>query len=206
MSGTVCCFSTSTPRMRASSSDNVGTAALIASLAAVRVVRSLSLAAVFSGECRLADLIGVDHEARQGSARILIGVDMVDLQRVNRENVAVRPVALRWTGPAIAGLAEIGARLDGAARRLAASGIAGAGGKRVDVGGDVEHHPMPPAAAGRSVGIVDGQREAFRAGGRILPFQRRRNVAALAAEPLEHLRFGYGRARLDFGARQRERA
>src|SRR6185369_2381337 len=124
MSGTVCCFSTSTPRMRASSRDSVGTAALIASL-----VCPLSLAAVFSGECRLADLIGVDHEARQGSARVLIGVDMIDLQRVDRENVAVRPVAVRWTGAAIAGLAEIGARLDGAPRCLAASGIAGASGK-----------------------------------------------------------------------------
>src|SRR5436190_18007451 len=130
MSGTVCCFSTSTPRMRASSSDKVGTDVFIASLAARRVVRSLSLEAVFSGECRLADLIGVDHEARQGSARVLIGIDMVDFQRVDRENVAVRPVAFRWTRPAIAGLAEIGARLDGAPRRLTAGGIAGAGGKR----------------------------------------------------------------------------
>src|SRR5476651_1441582 len=51
---------------------------------------------------------------------------------------------------------------------------------------EVDDSPVPPAAAGRSIGIVDGDGEALRAGRGVFPGQFRRGVAAFAAEALEH--------------------
>lgn len=49
-------------------------------------------------------------------------------------------------------------------------------------GRNVEDDPVPPAAAGRCIRIVDGHGEALRIGGRLRPCQRGRLVAARASE------------------------
>ena len=63
---------------------------------------------------------------------------------------------------------------------------------------------MPPAAAGRCVGVVDRDREALGTRGRVLPQQGRRDVAALATEALVHLRLGDLSGGLDLDALQGE--
>ena len=59
---------------------------------------------------------------------------------------------------------------------------------------------MPPAASGRRIGIVNGDCETLRAGRRILPRERRRNVAARAAEALVDLCVSDPGVGLDLGA------
>src|SRR5439155_9530933 len=88
------------------------------------------------------------------------------------------------------GSAEVGAPLQRTRGQQALVRVAGAGGKRADAGGDVVKDPMPPAAAGGRVRVMHQQCEAPGAGGRIAPGQRRRDVAALAAEAVEHLALG----------------
>src|SRR5436305_7069006 len=80
VSGTVRCFSTSTPSTRVSRSDNSGSVGRIA----FRLTLSIgsSLAAIGRGEARLGKLVRVEHESDQRAARFGVGVDLVDLERV----------------------------------------------------------------------------------------------------------------------------
>src|SRR6266446_161554 len=61
---------------------------------------------------------------------------------------------------------------------------------------------MPPAAAGRRIRIIHRDGEALGAAGRPAPAQRRRNVAAGAAEALEYLLVGNCGALFEVGAGQ----
>src|SRR6204780_1392888 len=61
---------------------------------------------------------------------------------------------------------------------------------------------MPPAAAGRRVRVIDTDGEAFGPARRSTPAQGRRDVAAGAAEALEHLFVDDGAALRDVGASQ----
>src|SRR6266571_1645001 len=156
------------------------------------------------GEARLAELVSVEHETDQRAARLGVGVDLVDLERVYGEDVAMRLVALGRARSTVAGFAEVGPRLHRTLRRLTARRVANAQRKRGHAGRYVEHDPVPPAAPGRRIGVVDRDREALGARGRVLPQQGRRDIAALAAEALEHLRLGDLRAGLDLDALQGE--
>src|SRR5439155_664399 len=196
VSGTVRCFSTSTPSTRVSSSDNAGS---LGTIAAVRS-RTALLPPIRRREARLVQLVRVEHESDHGSARIFVGVDLVHLERIDGEDVAMRLVTLRRTRAAVAGLAEIVLGLHRPLRCLAARRIADAGGQRRHIGRNVEHDPMPPPAAGWRIGVVHGHREALGSCRRILPDERRRDVAAVAAEALVQLRRRDRRAGLDFGA------
>src|SRR5262252_383513 len=100
----------------------------------------------------------------------------------------MRLVTLRGAWAAVAWLAEIGPRLHRALRRLAARGIANTAGQRGHVRRDVEHDPVPPAAAGWRVGVVNGDCEALRASRSVLPGERRRDVASVAPKSLEDVR------------------
>src|SRR5438046_4111497 len=110
-------------------------------------LRQLPSASVRCREARLAELVRIEHETDQRAARAFVRVDLVDLERVHGEDVAMRLLALGRARPAVAGFAEVGPGLNRAPRCLAACRIADAEVQRRDVGGYVEHHPMPPAAA-----------------------------------------------------------
>src|SRR5690348_12126038 len=73
-------------------------------------------------------------------------------------------------------------------------------------GRDVEHRPMPEAAAGRRIRIIDGDGEALGAGRGAGPGKFRRMVGAGAAEAVEHLIHGDGAAVLERGAGDGETA
>src|SRR5262245_51905511 len=152
----------------------------------------------------LADLVASDHEAHKGARGIGVNVGkLVDLQGPEREDVAVRLVALRWARAAEARLAKVGAALDRALRQLAAGRARalrqpGCGHRNVD------HCPVPPAAAGRRVGIVDGKRHALGILRHARPFKRGGAIAALAAKALKYVLVGQSAAPLDGGALQLE--
>src|SRR5262249_3391262 len=91
-------------------------------------------------------------------------------------------VALGWTRAAIAGRAEIGARLQRSLRELWGSGIAGVERKLSDIGRDVHHQPMPKAAAGGRVRVEARDGEAFCSCRRSRPGEVWRLIAAGATE------------------------
>ena len=121
----------------------------------------------------------------RGRSTLIRGVrQLVHVDRKNRDVVMVRLVSGRRAWAAIAGRAEIGPALNGAFRHRLLARIAGVLRQRGCAGREVVHDPMPPAAAGGRVGIVDGHREAFRALGRAAPAQRRRDLSPLQPKPL----------------------
>src|ERR1035437_2315220 len=97
---------------------------------------------------------------------------------------------------------EVGTALNSALRHQLLLHVAGAFGQRGRIRGKVEHHPVPPAAAGRCVRIIDGDSEAFGPSRRHSPTQSRRDVPAGAAEALKYLFVDDGPALLDVGASQ----
>src|ERR1700751_5409646 len=54
---------------------------------ALRSWTNASLAAVGGGEACFTELVGVDHESDHRRGRVLVGVELVDLERVYREDV-----------------------------------------------------------------------------------------------------------------------
>ncbi len=90
-------------------------------------------------------------------------------------------------GPAVSRKAVVGAALHRTGGQQPGTGCAGAGGQRVHVRGNVPDYPVPPAAAGRRIGIMDHQGIALRARRGIAPLQGRRHVAAGAAHAVEDL-------------------
>src|SRR5947208_1535779 len=131
VSGTVRCFSASTPSTRVSSSDNAGS---LGTIAPVHSRTAALLPAIRRREARLVQLVRVEHESDHGSARIFVGIDLVHLERIDGEDVAMRLVTLRRTRAAVAGLAEIVLGLHRPLRCLAARRIADAGGQRRHIG------------------------------------------------------------------------
>src|ERR1700686_4745713 len=95
----------------------------------------------------------------------------------------MRLIAGRRTWAAKADAAVIGPGLDRALGQLRL-GAAGALGQRRRAGGDIEYHPVPPAAAGRRVRIEHVDGEALGGRRRAAPAQLRRKVAAGATVAL----------------------
>jgi len=90
-------------------------------------------------------------------------------------------VTLGRARAAIAGCAEIGARLQ-CARRQFTAGAASALGELAHSRRDIHHQPVPEAGASRRVGIVAGDSKALCARWRARPFEMRRPVAAGATK------------------------
>src|SRR6202034_1723820 len=125
----------------------------------------------------------VEMQVKADDRRRSVGLDveLVGLHREHREQIAMRMVTLGRARTAIAGRAEIGARLQGLRGQLAGR-AARALGKLAYIRRDVDHQPMPEARTSRRIGIVAGHGEAFRFRRRARPFQLRRFVAPSAAE------------------------
>ena len=75
----------------------------------------------------------------------------------------VRFVALWWARAAETRLTEISTTLHCSGGQTFAAGINLRRQTR-GIGRDIEHYPMPPAAACWRIGVVDGQGKAFRSG------------------------------------------
>jgi hypothetical protein len=120
-------------------------------------------------------------EADNCSRGVRLNVDFVGFHRKHREQIAMRMVAFGRARPAVAGRAEIGACLQRTGRHFSA-GTSGAGFKFGHVRRNVDDQPVPEARAGRRVGVIAGDGEAFRAHRRSRPLKMRRLVAAGAAE------------------------
>src|SRR5947208_9951517 len=105
-------------------------------------------AAVGAGQRRLGQGMGMQIEADEGGGRRLVNRKLVEVQRENREHVAMR-LGARWRAwPAVADTAEIGPDLDRARGRQARFRIAGVPRQERGARRYVDDHPMPPAAAG----------------------------------------------------------
>src|SRR5262249_51763724 len=148
-----------------------------------------SLAAIHPRELCLTQRVRTRVEADQGGARPLRHLELRHLERVEREIVVMR---LTWRGARspVANVAVVVAALYRACGHQAFLRISGTGGKRGGIGWDVVDGPVPPAAAGRRVRIVQQQREALRTRRGAAPGERWRCVAALATELVEHLGVG----------------
>src|ERR1700723_2779432 len=116
-----------------------------------------SSAAVEAGQRRLRQGVKVQIEADQRSrSRIAGGIrQLVDVNRKNRDLIMMRLVACRRTRPTISTAAEIGAALDRPLRHQLLRHIASPLGQGRRGGWNVEHNPVPPAAAGRRIRIID---------------------------------------------------
>jgi len=109
----------------------------------------------------------VKVETYGGRGGIFVSVDLVGVQGEDRDLIMMRLVALGRARAAIAGRAEIGPTLYRALRRRVSLGITPALRQTGHVGGDIKDHPVPIAAAGRRVRIVNGERKTLRAFGDI---------------------------------------
>src|SRR5581483_10693807 len=95
-----------------------------------------------------------------------------DIQGVELEEVAVRPVAVGRAGAAIARLAEIVRAAEGK------SACPEALGQIADLGPDIVENPVAPHTAGR-IRIFHDQRETASLAGRAAPFERGRDIRTL---------------------------
>src|SRR5258706_720989 len=161
-------------------------------------------ATVQSGQCRLGQGMRVQIEAgqRRGNRIVLRIRQLVDINCKYRDLVTVRLVAGWRARAAIAKGAIIVSGLDCALGHQLLFGIAGTPGQRRGGRRNIVRYPMPPTAAGRRIRIIHGDGEAFGAARRPAPAQRRRNVAAGAAEALEYLLVGKGGTLSEVGARE----
>ena len=107
---------------------------------------------------RLPKTIHVSQEADHRGACVRSDVELIDLQRVHREDITVITSGRRGRA-SIPGRAEVGAGLQSPAWKRSTR-ASRAGRQFADVLGDVRDHPMPPPRAGRSVGIVTRHNEA----------------------------------------------
>src|SRR5437879_4644009 len=118
------------------------------------------------------DMAAHHEDEARGGRFLRRAFDMIDVERVDGEDVAMRTVALRRTRTAVlAGAVVVPASL--------AHALPGADGS--DARGNVEREPMPVSASGRGVGVETGDDEALRPGGRAGPGEFRRRVAAAAS-------------------------
>src|SRR6516165_9294985 len=109
----------------------------------------------------------------------------------------MRLVAGRWTRAAVATCPEVGAALNNSRRHQLLRYVACSLGQRRRARRNIEHDPMPPAAAGRRVRIIHSDGEALGAARCSTPTQRGREVVPGAAEALEDLFICNGAAFLD---------
>jgi hypothetical protein len=143
---------------------------------------------------RLADRVLAQVEPHHGTGRPLIKVEPVRLESVNGKDVTMG-LAGRRTRAAVTGLAQVGHALDCVRWEIRGAPITfrNACGR----GWDVEHDPLPPAAAGRGIGIVDRNREALGPLRSPAPRQSGRMVRSRAAETVENLLVGHERVWLE---------
>src|SRR5205085_10498238 len=95
------------------------------------------------------------------------------LDRVDREEIAVRMVTFRGTGSAVSGSAEIRSGLQRARRELVALRVSGIERQFAHGGWNIDDDPVPESAARRRVRIVAGHGETLRSFRRPAPFQMR---------------------------------
>src|SRR5437868_15485808 len=91
-------------------------------------------------------------------------------------------VARRRARAAVAGLTEVGARLQSPLRQLRRASITRIRGKLGHIGRNVGDQPVPESAPGGSIGIKAGDRKALGAGRRARPRKVRRLVFSRAAK------------------------
>src|SRR6266403_2267305 len=127
------------------------------------------LPSVQAGKARGPQLVGVQIVSDHGRRRVPWNVELVPLEREDRDVIMVGLVADWWTRPAVSLVAEVGHALCAPTRRvLPVTGPVGESGRGR---GDVVHHPMPPPASGRCIRIIHGDGEGFRPGWRIGPLE-----------------------------------
>src|SRR5271166_3642745 len=146
----------------------------------------------------------MEVQVESDDRRRSIGVDTVDLVDVEREQsepIVVWLVLRSRTGTTVAGNAKVGPTLHRPGRHEVRSGVARIFWQRRGSSRNIEYHPMPEAASGRRVQIIEGEGEAFGCRGRVLPRERRRDVPAGATEDVGHLLLRNGAAVLDVRAR-----
>src|SRR5215471_21762751 len=148
-----------------------------------------SLTAIHPRELRLTERMRTRVEADQGGAGPLRHLELRHLERVEREVVVMR-LTWRGAGSPVANVAVVVAALHCPRGHQAFLRISGTCRKRGSSGWDVVDDPVPPAAAGRRVRIVQQQREALRTRRGAAPGERWRYVAALATKLVEHLGVG----------------
>ncbi len=133
------------------------------------------------------DGVEAQVEARHGRRDLVVDIQRVHVQRVHREHVAVRRVpgrrgrAAEVLGPVVVAHVE---------RPLGQAGAVRAGRVRLEFGhrgGNAEHDPVPETRTGRRVRVEAGDREALGLGRETGPAQRRGEVPAGHAEPVEDL-------------------
>lgn len=134
---------------------------------------------------RLPQRVRVDVKASQGARRLGFERQLVDIERLDGEDIVVRFVAYRRTSPAKPRLAVIRTRLQSPGGQGA--GTAYVRCKSAHRLRDIDDDPMPPSRTRRSVRIVERHREALRARGRITPCDCGRMVSARAAETIENV-------------------
>jgi len=153
------------------------------------IFRSIGSAPVIRHEGRFGDRVHRQHVSHEGGRGFFVQIEMIDVQGMDGEHVAVGAVADGGAGAAESGFAEVGDalhRADGLFFRRVAE-IGGEGGYR---GGDVKNDPVPPSAPRRGVGIVDGHGEALGPFGGVAPVEFGRDVFPVAAEARKLLCFG----------------
>src|SRR3974390_1675786 len=156
-------------------------------------------AAVQTGQRRLSQSMEIQVEPDQRSrGGIVLGVrQLVDVNSKNRDLVTMRLVASRGARATGSVGPEVGAALNSSLRHQLLLHVAGSLGQRRRARRNIEHNPMPPAAAGRRVRIIHSDGEALGAARCSTPTQRGREVVSGAAEALEDLFVRNGAAFLD---------
>src|SRR5262249_46457875 len=139
-------------------------------------------------------------EPDEGWRDICASAQVVHVERIDRENVMMRRIALRWTGPPPTRGAEISAALNAAGRCKLARRISGVLGQSCCARGDIEYDPVPPATAGGGIRIINGEGQALGSCGRPAPIEGWRDVLPGAAKSFEDLFVADGGPRLNIRA------
>src|SRR6185437_7259128 len=159
-------------------------------------------ATVMNGQRRTVQAVHVCHEPDHRTTAVFVHIDVIDLQRMDREDVAMR-LARRRSRSAIACLAKIRACLHRSTRKTPLPAAAAAR-QLLHRGRNIGHDPMPPARAGRRIRIVQAHHEALGAARRIGPLQVWGEIGPVMAHAVEHVRLGHRVPILDVVADESE--
>ena len=129
----------------------------------------------------------MDVKAYHCPARPFVNLNLVHIQRVHREDIAVRFPFWRRRA-AVARFAKVRAGLN---RTVGQGNQIGTGTLRqhAGVGGQVCHDPVPPARAGWRIWIVAGHDKTFGSRWYIVPRQMGRDIISLITHPVKHVTF-----------------
>src|SRR5688572_2426149 len=109
----------------------------------------------------------------------------------------MRLVSRRRTGSTVPRLTKIRHALHAELRSAWAIRLSRIGGERRNIGRNIEDDPVPPAAAGRSIGVIHRHRKAFGTLRGIGPAQFGGHIVAAASESIEDMRLADGALVLD---------